>query len=374
MDYLVVASLILIGFYVLLILVYTIGWLSIKELKRDTNLPELIHKYSIIIPARNEAKYIKKCIEDIVSQHANKNNFEIIVIDDYSDDDTVKIVNQIIHENLQYAIKLIELSSLNDSNILSKKQAITYAISLSIHPYVILTDADCTRGNEWLISIDRFLTKNDCVMIYAPVLFSANNWFEKIQSLEFMGLVGIGASAIKLKNPNMCSAANLIFKREVFFEVNGYAGNLHIASGDDEYLLHKFFKKYPSKIAFLKDARAIVTTTANNSMRQLTEQRKRWVSKSLKYENRFITAILIAAYLFNASIVYHLIFNTHFGLKLLLLKTLTEGIFLMVVLKFFGRLKYLIYLPLAELFHIAYVIIIGVWANLSKYEWKNRKH
>ena len=78
MDYLVVASLILIGFYVLLILVYTIGWLSIKELKRDTNLPELIHKYSIIIPARNEAKYIKKCIEDIVSQHANKNNFEIL--------------------------------------------------------------------------------------------------------------------------------------------------------------------------------------------------------------------------------------------------------------------------------------------------------
>jgi hypothetical protein len=209
-------------------------------------------------------------------------------------------------------------------------------------------------------------------MTYAPVLFNANTIFEKIQSLEFAGLVAIGGAAIEIKKPNMCSAANLIFEKNVFYEVNGYDGIDHISSGDDEYLLHKVFKKYPSNIHFLKNNEAIVYTSANGTLAELASQRKRWVSKSTKYENKYITAILVAAYLFNASIVYYLCMVPMFGLLLLGIKALVEGIFLYDVLKFFKRKSYILFLPLAEPFHILYVLIIGIWANMGTYNWKDR--
>jgi cellulose synthase/poly-beta-1,6-N-acetylglucosamine synthase-like glycosyltransferase len=254
-----------------------------------------------------------------------------------------------------------------------KKAAITTGISHASYEYIILTDADCEREQYWLRTINSFMVSSKAKFVYAPVLFKANTLFEKIQSLEFAGLVAIGGAAIELKNPNMCSAANLIFEKNVFNEVGGYYGNEEIATGDDEYLLHKVSKVYPNEVRFLKNREAIVTTSANQSLSALTDQRRRWVSKSAKYENRYITAILIAAYLFNASIVYHLIFNLPIGLSLLSIKALTEGLFLYSVLSFFKRKQYILLLPLAEPFHILYVLIIGIWANLGTYNWKGRK-
>jgi hypothetical protein len=81
----------------------------------------------------------------------------------------------------------------------------------------------------------------------------------------------------------------------------------------------------------------------------------------------------VAAYLFNAGIVYHLVFNFHTGLFILLVKMITEGLFLFSVLKFFKRKQYILFLPLAEPFHILYVLIIGIWANIGTYSWKGRQ-
>ena len=176
-------------------------------------------------------------------------------------------------------------------------------------------------------------------------------------------MVGIGGAAIQLKNPNMCSAANLIFEKQVFYEVGGYTSNDNIASGDDEFLLHKAFKLYPNNIHFLKNRNAIVLTTANTSLKQLSDQRRRWVSKSTKYENRYITAILVGAYLFNALVLLNLLFNFKLGLLLLAAKTITEGLFLFSIMRFYKNKSYLLLLPIAEIFHIMYVLIIGIWAH-----------
>jgi cellulose synthase/poly-beta-1,6-N-acetylglucosamine synthase-like glycosyltransferase len=208
--------------------------------------------------------------------------------------------------------------------------------------------------------------------VYAPVAFKASSLFEKIQSLEFAGLVAIGGAAIELKNPNMCSGANLIVEKQAFIDVDGYSGSEHIATGDDEHLLHKISKAYPDRIHFLKNTDAVVTTNANQSLGELASQRKRWVSKSAKYDNIYITVILVAAYLFNAAIVYQLIMAPMVGLTMLLLKTITEGLFLYNVLAFFKRREFILLLPLAEPFHILYVLFIGLWANMGTYNWKGR--
>lgn len=357
-------------FYVLLILVYFWGWTRIQYFKQtNTNSKQI---FSIVIPARNEEKNIIQCLTSIVNQTYSATLFEIIVVNDHSTDKTKNLVEDFITQNNSHKITLINLDNLTEK-ITLKKAAITYAIKQANGNYIALTDADCVRGENWLQIIADFISIKGSKFIYAPVEFTAKSFFEKIQSLEFAGLVGIGASAIQLKNPNMCSAANLIFSKQAFFEVDGYKGNDGIPSGDDEFLLHKFFKKFPNQIHFLKHKDAIVYTSPSASLAQLTEQRKRWVSKSTKYENRYITAILIAAYLFNFSILWHLLFEPIFGLKLLIIKAAVEGVFLYTVLAFFNRKSYLLLLPIAEIFHILYVVIIGIWGNIGTYNWKDRK-
>jgi cellulose synthase/poly-beta-1,6-N-acetylglucosamine synthase-like glycosyltransferase len=363
----IIIAILLTLFYLSLIGAYYIAWLRIPYfLAKPGHSP---NTYSILIPARNEATQIEQCLADIIEQTNHTTSFEIIVIDDASTDQTATIVEIFIQDHPGYTIRL-----LNTHNYASqgKKASITYAISEASGNYIIMTDADCRRGPNWLYTIDRFMAETHSRLVYAPVLFKATTLFEKIQSLEFAGLVAIGGAAIELKNPNMCSGSNLIVEKQTFIDVGGYTGSEHIATGDDEYLLHKVSKVYPDQIHFLKNTDAVVTTNANQSLGELASQRKRWVSASTKYENIYITAILVAAYLFNAVIVHQLIAEPMIGLSMLALKAIIEGLFLYNVLAFFKRKQFILLLPLAEPFHILYVLFIGLWANIGTYNWKGR--
>jgi cellulose synthase/poly-beta-1,6-N-acetylglucosamine synthase-like glycosyltransferase len=375
MIYWTITSYLLTAFYCCLITFFYVGLLAIIiRTKRQNKLPisSVQNSFSIVIAARNEAGFISQCLQSIIKQNYNSENFEIILINDHSTDDTLNIIHQFKIHNTTFKISIIDLADFD--KIDNKKQAITKGIEQAKFDYIILTDADCTRGYNWLKTINQFINISSAKMVYAPVEFAAKNIFEKLQALEFAGLVGVGAAAMELKYPNMCSAANLIFEKAVFFEVNGYEDNMHVISGDDEFLMHKIFKKYPNQVQFLHQKEAIVLTGANGTLSQLTEQRKRWVSKSTKYENRYITFILIMAYFYNISMVVNLFIDWHLALNQIIFKTLIEGVFLVTILKLFGKTKLILLLPLAEIFHVLYVIIIGIWANFGTYNWKDRTH
>lgn len=360
---------ILTGYYALLILAYYIAWKRIPVFKRQNAVPVKL-AFSILIPARNEADHIIRCLKHITAQQFPASHYEIIVIDDDSTDQTAECVNQYIQTHPQYAIRLVKTDGTLTTG---KKAAITLGIAHAQFEHILLTDADCTREENWLSTIHDFMCQYPSHFIYAPVMFEARSLFEKIQALEFAGLVAIGGAAIELNNPNMCSGSNLMITKEAFYKIGGYTDSEQIATGDDEYLLHQVCKHYPDQIHFLKNKHAMVTTSANNSLNQFAAQRKRWVSASMTYENIWITAILIGAYLFNAAIVYQFIMNPLTGLIMLLVKSLVEGIFLYDVLSFLNRRSYLFLLPLAEPFHILYILIIGLWANIGTYQWKGRK-
>ncbi|MES2778713.1 MAG: glycosyltransferase [Bacteroidota bacterium] len=365
----ILISSILLLFYVSLILAYFVAWKRIAYYKYVE--PDTHQTFSILVAMRNEEAVVFDCLTSVINQQYPTASFEVIVIDDHSTDGTSAEVNRFIAIHPNCPVRLLHMEN-DPLKGRKKKASITYGISQATGSFIILTDADCVRGRNWLSTINSFIVHTQSKMIYAPVLFKAKTLFEKLQSLEFAGLVAIGGAAIEIKNPNMCSASNLIFEKAVFYEVDGYAGSENIASGDDEYLLHKVFKKHPDHIHFLKHRDAIVTTAANTTIVELINQRRRWVSKSTKYDSWHITAILVAAYIFNLSIVLNLIFNPLTGLCLLCIKALTEGLFLYDVLKFFKRKTYILFLPLAEPFHILYVLIIGIWANIGTYNWKGR--
>lgn len=65
-------------------------------------------KLSIIIPVYNVENYIYDCLESILKQNIDKNDFEIIIVDDCGTDRSMAIVNDFIIRNSEYNISIIK--------------------------------------------------------------------------------------------------------------------------------------------------------------------------------------------------------------------------------------------------------------------------
>jgi cellulose synthase/poly-beta-1,6-N-acetylglucosamine synthase-like glycosyltransferase len=359
-----------------LIISYAFGWFSIKTWKR-TGIHATV-KVSVIIPARNESKNIISCLESICAQTYPESLYEIIIVDDSSEDDTTDVVKNFISTSSLKNIRLIELFG---KNIFSKKQAISEAIKVSSGDLIITTDADCSVTENWISSIASYYETHKPAMISGPVCFSDDKtFFNNIQGLEFLSLISSGAAAIQLRMPVMCNGANLAYEKQAFIESGGYEANNKYTSGDDIFLLLAFKKALKRKIAFIKCSDAIVHTSAQPNLKNFTNQRKRWVSKSRGYTDAAIISVALIVLLFNLSLVASAalaIFFKEFIFVFLcgfILKFIIDFPILFGAASFIKKKNLLFfYFPL-QLIYPFYIILAGCFGLFGKFEWKKRTY
>ncbi|MBS1621899.1 MAG: glycosyltransferase [Bacteroidetes bacterium] len=332
---------------------------------------------SVIIPARNEEKNIGLLLQKIKEQSYPENLFEVIVIDDHSEDKTAEIVKN------YNAVTLIRLQENNINSY--KKKAIETGIALAKNELIVTTDADCIPGPDWLKNIAALKEKKDSVFIAAPVVYDNNNSLLQIfQSLDFLALQGFTGVAVEENVLPMSNGANMAYTRQVFYEVNGFSGIDTLASGDDMLLMYKIWKKYPGQCHYLKAKPAITHTAPVKTWKEFFNQRIRWASKTSKYKDKKIMPVLLLVYLFNLSFPALLIalfrdpypFNIGTGVWLLILwiaKTIVELPFIYSVAVFFEKQSLLKYYFILQPVHIAYILFTGLFSQTGKYEWKGRK-
>lgn len=358
--------------YAVVVLAFIRGWYRLHDFKPGHNVGHT--RVSVIVAARNEESIIAKTLEDLIAQEYNKELTEIIFIDDHSTDRTAEIIGA-------YANRGVKMIQLNEDRALNsyKKKAIQTAIGQSTGDLIVTTDADCRMGSHWLSTIVALYEERGYKMISSPVAyFEEKSFFERAQSLEFLYLIGLGASTIGNKRPSTCNGANLSYEKAAFYEVGGFKGIDDLASGDDELLLHKMAAKYDNHIGFLKNSEAVVFTHAKPTLSEFIQQRKRWASKSTRYKNKSIIVLGVCIWLFNLSILMNvgvgLFIGFYFKLAIfqLLTNVMVEFLFLWGVTGFAKRRSLLVLLPLLNLLHILYIVYIGVAGNSGKYNWKGR--
>lgn len=356
--------------YSVLIIYYWQSWKSIPGFIPLAKTSKT--KISVIIPARNEEQNIGKLLDALQKQTYPKSLYEVIVIDDHSEDKTAEIVKQ-------YGD--VVLLRLNENAINSyKKKAIETGIAAASGNLIVTTDADCFPRENWLRVIASFKEEKLSVFIAAPVAIECNSSLLQIfQALDFMVLQGITGAVVHKKKLSMCNGANLAYEKKAFDEVDGYKDTDHIASGDDMLLMHKIWKKYPEKTYYLKSKDAIVYTQPVKTWKEFFSQRIRWASKARQYEDKRIFPVLLLVYLFNLSFLILLIagFRDYwywvFVLILWLLKTLIELPFFMSVSGFFDKQWGVKWFFFFQPLHIFYTIISGLFGQFGKYEWKGRR-
>ncbi len=364
--------------YALLIFYYHRVWDRIPvtgRSKQDANLVAQTTRVSVIIPARNEGLRIGNCLEALFSQTYPATNTEIIVVNDFSTDDTAARV--LAHHD---RCTLLNLSDFVTEDLNSfKKKAIETGIRNSSGDLIICTDADCRMEENWIRSLVDHYENKKLFFMAAPVkIIPDSSWLSIFQTLDFISLQGITGAAVYKNLYPMCNGANLAYTRKVYNEVGGFSDIDHIASGDDMLLMKKIQAKYPGRSGFIKDPSAIVCTIPAGDIRAFFNQRIRWASKISHYKHPATFITLAGVFILNLSLLLLFIscfFHGHWRWLLLLLafKTISEYFFVSKVAAFFNQQSLMKYFPFCQPFHILYTVIAGSFGSFGKYEWKNRK-
>lgn len=349
--------------------------LGLKRLRRNNFKNDKKYFVSIIVPFRNETEVIVDCLKSLEAQTYPRNYYEIIFVDDFSNDDSVSKLNS---EKKLPSTQVISVP--NDfQKLSSKKRGIKYGIEKSLGEIILTTDADCVHPKEWLETMISGFDETTG-FISGPVKFTNSNiLFGKIQQLEFGGLVLVGAGLIGSCKPTICNAANIAFKKEAFNYVDGYDDNQHLASGDDEFLMQKIAKSKKYKVKFIFSEHTVVETLANKTIDKFIQQRKRWASKGLFYNDKTLIFKLILIYLFFVSLPLQLVLGATFNLiflysftLLLLLKGMIEYFILRNGIPLlYNKIDFMVF-AISEVLHIPYIIFSGIAGAFGNFEWKGR--
>ena len=353
--------------YFILNMVFILTWLKmIKDKPVYVSLKDT--KLTIIIPVRNEQDNIQNLLHDLNQQSYPFKNFEVIIANDGSTDETEQMVLA-FQEVAQYELKLLNI--LNENGLSPKKRAIQKSIDISSGNLIITTDGDCRVSENWLTSIENIYKKYDAKLISSLVTFiDEKSFWNTFQIIEFASLIGSGACSMFLKRPNMCNGANIAYTRKVFEDVYGFQGNEHLASGDDEFLMHKIAEIYSDKIIFNIDQNAIVKTKSQPDFNQFYHQRKRWASKWKHYKDWKVGALAIYIFVVNFGMIYSIFTQDFFNL---MLKCLPEFVFLFLIISYLGHKDKIKYIPLVQIIYPFYVIFFGLLAQRKGFYWKGRK-
>lgn len=182
------------------------------------NLPYV----SVIIATFNDSQRLQKCLLSILNQTFPKNMYEIIVVDNNSDDNTVSFV-----------------SSLNRVRLFSEQRPGAYnarnlGILNSNGTVLVFTDSDCIASTNWLYEGVIHLLKDPVLGLvggkvsYSYKFYTNPNVYELYDSSKFMNqkkCIEIG---------KFCVTANMFTYKKIFEKVGLFNADM-LSGGDVEW-------------------------------------------------------------------------------------------------------------------------------------------
>lgn len=365
--------LLFLGYFVLL-LFFLWNWFKIPTI--STSKKEEWVSTSVIVPVRNEADGIIKCIDSILDQNY-PGKFNIIIVDDHSTDGTPQIVERKFH-----SIPSVRLFLLSDQSEMKmgKKAALTLGISEAEGEIIVTTDGDCVHSPSWLMTMSSCID-GDVQIVTGPVIYpEGSKMLEGFQALDLSSLILATAAGIRSGSYFLGNGANLAFRKTAFSTVNGFTGNEEFVSGDDLFLIQKIVDHYgANSISYAKSCDAVVITEPPDTLGAFFNQRLRWASKNGALQGRRVYYLWTFLWSVNASVIPLLILGVLGYVPLLILalllyvKMLIEGIALYLISDYFDKKGSMRWFPWAFFLNILYVVVIGLMSSLApSFKWKGR--
>lgn len=355
-----------------IVYVLTISWLiygftQVPLYKKQEVTPKTT--FSILVPFRNEAENLPILLESISKLKYPTDLFEVLLIDDASEEKFSVLSSQ-------FSVSII--NTIRQSNS-PKKDAITTGVPLANNEWIVTTDADCIVPENWLLTLDDYIQNHRVEMIAGPVTYDCKNSFlHHFQQMDLMSLQGATIGSFGLGKGFLCNGANFAYSQSLFLELNGFAGNDKIASGDDVFLLQKAMAKCPQKVHYLKSRDFIVQTQAVTSWTLLFHQRVRWASKTSAYQSKFGKMLGLLVFSMNLGWVcgFASMFWGSMSLPIIgtyfLIKFAIDSVIILQTNRFITKNK-MRYWILSGLWYPFFSTTVALYSLFGKYEWKGRE-
>ena len=217
---------ILVTIFQLFLIIFIVTYLSINMiyLVRLFPLKEELVAYpyiSVCIPTRNEERDIKNCVKSVLNQ--DYPNFEVIVVDDNSSDNTAKIVRSMTEE---YPNLIFIAGAQLAPGWMGKPYALHQAYQKSRGQYLLFTDADLMyRSHALKTAMHTMICKDLDLLTLMPAAIFGSFWERVVQPVIF-GFIAALTSFRKVNSSNHQSAmgfgAFLLFKKVSYQKIGGH--------------------------------------------------------------------------------------------------------------------------------------------------------
>ncbi len=271
---------------------YYILFSKFSFLKPSEKITSEKYPVSLIICAKNEAENLQKHIP--LWQEQNYSNFDIILINDASVDETLEIMEAFAENDPR--IQIVNVKN-NEAFWANKKYALTLGIKRSKNTRLIFTDADCyPASTEWLATmVSNFSDKKQLILGYGAYE-KQPGFLNKIIRFETLMTAVQYFSYAKAGNPYMGVGRNLGYTSNLYYENNGFMSHIKIPSGDDDLFVNEAANAENTAICI--EPEAFTYSLPKKKKKKWLIQKKRHYStaKLYKPKHRFL---LVIYYIFN---------------------------------------------------------------------------
>ncbi|VDG18993.1 glycosyl transferase [Lactobacillus kunkeei] [Lactiplantibacillus mudanjiangensis] len=261
-----------IGYPILVASLWIIGCLYFGKLQRTEKRPALTPDtaplVSILVPAHNEQDTLKGAVASIAALHYH--NFEIILIDDKSSDDTLNIMYELqkAYEN-RFLIKVVPIE-VNQG----KANAMNQGLKVANGEYLLGIDSDSILDYQSLSELVKTLNSDPHIGAVAgkPVVRNRTTILGRLQLLEYIGVIDIIKKAQAFLTGRITTVSGVIvaFRRDALLAVGGW--NPAVMTEDIDIT----WRMYRHGWQVRYEPRAICWILVPESVRNLIKQRQRW--------------------------------------------------------------------------------------------------
>ena len=330
---------------------------------------------SVIVAIHNGETSLVNLISDL-QQQEYEGQFEIILVDDNSSDNTEQVIKNIVEDNEKF--KYVH-SSEGKVNLTLKKRALDAGIKNASFEILLFTDVDCRISKKWIKTMaSAFKTETEYVIGLSKVIPS-NSWISQFQSLDFQMLETASLGMAALGIPWACTGQNQAYRKRLFEEVGGFDKISNLLQGDDTLFL-QLCRKAGAKTSYVYDQNSVVTSRTENILAGFLKQRMRWsgdAARIYNYNSAFFIMV-IATFMLNGLICLIPIIgiSIHHVIVGLFIKFIVEYRLYSTGIKLLSLqeqniMKFFIWFVL----QIPFVFLMGLssfWAQ-QLLGWKNRK-
>lgn len=234
---------------------------------------------SVIVCAKNEEDNVLNFIPLLAEQ--NYPDYEIVLIDDASSDATLDIFEGF---EKQYSnIRLVKVQN-NEAFWGNKKYALTLGIKAAKKEYLLFTDADCyPTSKDWITAMSsQFTMQKTIVLGYGKYEKIPNSFLNKIIRYETLLTAIQYFSWAKIGHPYMGVGRNLAYKKDEFFNVNGFIEHMQVRSGDDDLFINQAANGKNTTIAYT--AESFTLSKPKTSYTDWLIQKRRHVATAQYYK------------------------------------------------------------------------------------------